>query len=233
MCSARCKGRRCGSGWLPGPVAGWTPPTAGPHRRRSWTRGPPLSGFMSVRAGCGDDLAVRAAANVSFDRGWTQATARACELVPEIAEHVHALAQDRRSRVQRRFRDDAVFGLAQPDELRYVNLHDPAANSLLDRPPRGPPPASGEDGTRHRDRRRAACARTCRQSMLFPRSGCSPAPVVRVELTQISLCCWSFGRSTRWGLSVPQARWASSLLPGPCAARCGLFFGGRKGAGAG
>jgi hypothetical protein len=50
---------------------------------------------MSVRAGCGDDLAVRAAANVSFDRGWTKATARACELVPEIAEGVGALAEDR------------------------------------------------------------------------------------------------------------------------------------------
>jgi hypothetical protein len=84
---------------------------------------------MSVRAGCGDDLAVRAAANVSFDRGWTKATARACELVPEIAEHVGALAEDRRSRLHRRFRDDAVFGLAQPDELRYVNLSDLAASS--------------------------------------------------------------------------------------------------------
>jgi hypothetical protein len=80
-------------------------------------------------ARAGDDLAVRAAANVSFDRGWIKVTARACELVPEIAEHVNALAEDRRSRIHRRFRDDAVFGLAEPDELRYVNLNDPAATS--------------------------------------------------------------------------------------------------------
>ena len=69
-------------------------------------------------ARAGDDLAIRAAANVGFDRGWTQATARASELVPAIAEHVQALAEDRRSRVRVRFRDDAIFGLAQPEELR-------------------------------------------------------------------------------------------------------------------
>jgi hypothetical protein len=73
-------------------------------------------------ARAGDDLAVRAAANVSFDRQWTNATARAAELVPEIAQHMQALAKDRRSRVHRRFRDDAVFGLAQPEELRYVDI---------------------------------------------------------------------------------------------------------------
>jgi hypothetical protein len=80
-------------------------------------------------ARAGDELAVRAAANVGFDRQWTKATARACELVPAIAEHVQALSDDRRSRVHRRFRDDAVFGLAQPDELRHVNLNGIAAKS--------------------------------------------------------------------------------------------------------
>ena len=80
-------------------------------------------------ARAGDELAVRAAANVGFDRQWTKATARACELVPAIAEHVQALSDDRRSRVHRRFRDDAVFGLAQPDELRHVNLNGIAAES--------------------------------------------------------------------------------------------------------
>ena len=77
----------------------------------------------------GDERAIRAAANVGFDRHWTKATARACELGPAIAEHVQALSDDRRSRVQRRFRDDAVFGLAQPDELRYLNLNGIAAKS--------------------------------------------------------------------------------------------------------
>ena len=80
-------------------------------------------------ARAGDELAIRAAANVGFDRQWTQATARACDLVPAIAEHVQALSDDRRSRVHRRFRDDAVFGLAQPDELRHVNLNGIAAES--------------------------------------------------------------------------------------------------------
>ena len=80
-------------------------------------------------ARAGDELAIRAAANVGFDRQWTKATARACELVPAIAEHVQALSDDRRSRVHRRFRDDAVFGLAQPDELRHVNLNGIAAES--------------------------------------------------------------------------------------------------------
>ena len=80
-------------------------------------------------ARAGDELAVRAAANVGLDRQWTKATARACELVPAIAEHVQALSDDRRSRVHRRFRDDAVFGLAQPDELRHVNLNGIAAES--------------------------------------------------------------------------------------------------------
>jgi len=81
----------------------------------------------SARAG--DELAIRAAANVGFDRQWTKTTARACELVPAIAEHVQALSDNRRSRVHRRFRDDAVFGLAQPDELRHVNLNGIAAES--------------------------------------------------------------------------------------------------------
>jgi hypothetical protein len=75
-------------------------------------------------ARAGDELAIRAAANVGFDRQWSKATARACELVPAIAEHVQALSDDRRSRVH-----DAAFGLAQPDELRYVNLDGIAAKS--------------------------------------------------------------------------------------------------------
>jgi len=80
-------------------------------------------------ARAGGELAIRAAANVGFDRQWTRATARACELAPTIAEHVQALSEARRSRVPRRFRDDAVFGLAQPDELRHVNLNGIATKS--------------------------------------------------------------------------------------------------------
>ena len=80
-------------------------------------------------ARAGDELAIRAAANVGFDRQWTKATARACEPVPAIAEHVQALSEVRCSRVHRRFRDDAVFGLAEPDELRHVNLNAAAAKS--------------------------------------------------------------------------------------------------------
>jgi hypothetical protein len=85
--------------------------------------------IINRAARAGDELAIRVAANVGFDRHWTKATARACELVPAIAEHVQALAEARRSRVHRRFRDDAVFGLAQPDELRHVNLNATAAKS--------------------------------------------------------------------------------------------------------
>ena len=85
--------------------------------------------FIDGAARAGDELAIRAAANVGFDRQWTKATARACEPVPAIAEHVQALSEVRCSRVHRRFRDDAVFGLAEPDELRHVNLNAAAAKS--------------------------------------------------------------------------------------------------------
>ena len=50
-------------------------------------------------ARAGDELAIRAAANVGFDWQWTKATARACEEVPAIAQHLQALSEDRRSRV--------------------------------------------------------------------------------------------------------------------------------------
>ena len=65
-------------------------------------------------ARAGDELAIRAASNVGFDRQWARATARACELVPAIAEYVQEPSEARRSRVHRRFRDDAGSGWPSP-----------------------------------------------------------------------------------------------------------------------
>jgi hypothetical protein len=76
--------------------------------------------MMERAARAGDDLAIRAAANVAFHRDWFRATARACELVPAIAEHVNALAHDDRSRLQHRMRDDAAFNLPAPAEIRGI-----------------------------------------------------------------------------------------------------------------
>jgi len=102
--------------------------TGGPSRPYAHVAGGPgLPDAVVQRLTCAGRI--RTAANVGFDRQWTKATARACELVPAIAEHVQALSDDGRSRVHRRFRDDAVFGLADPDELRHVNLNGIAAES--------------------------------------------------------------------------------------------------------
>jgi hypothetical protein len=76
--------------------------------------------IMERAARADDQLAIRAAANVAFDRHWSRATARACELVPAVSEHVKVLEHDRRSRLQYRMRDDAVFNLPMPAEISHI-----------------------------------------------------------------------------------------------------------------
>jgi hypothetical protein len=76
--------------------------------------------IMERAARAGDQLAIRAAANVAFDRQWSKATARACELVPAVAEHMKVLEHDRQSRLQDRMRDDAVFNLPMPAEISQM-----------------------------------------------------------------------------------------------------------------